>query len=668
MQVFQNFRIKQQIPGFRVIDFQNIYKGYGEQVLLDSVSFRINSGERVGVVGANGAGKSTLFSIITGDLAPDGGTVNYPKNMRIGCLRQNLENDALEIPLVEYTADAVSELREATAELKHIEQLMAADPDFSDEKLLRRHGELQSLFEQLGGYRLKSEAEAALSGLGFKPADFDRPLKSFSGGWRMRAALARVLIARPDALLLDEPSNYLDIPAVEWLCRFLKSYSGTLLLISHDRFLLNRLTNVTLEVNKGSVTRYAGNYDYYRRERASRAAMLDAQYQNQARKKEQMQRTIDRFRAKSTKAALAKSMQKALDRMEDVVLMDDLAVKGTLRLPPPPPAGTEAARIEKLSFGYENSNRMIFKDLNMEISSGDKLAFVGYNGMGKTTLLKLLISKLKPQAGRVVLGHHIVPGYLAQEFADLLVMENTVYDTVKAACAPGFPLNNLPAVLGSFGFPGDNAYKPCSVLSGGEKIRLCFARIFVNPPNLLILDEPTTHLDIAGREILQEVLQNYRGTLCLVSHDIEFVRNVATTIIRMKEFGVKKYFGNYDYYLEKIAQEELPQGESSKSVEKSDNNAKQRRQERARLRQQLSSEKRAAEKLVADWESKVEKLDARQNELLEKLAQPPGDDFGDLMRESAIVQEKLENATAEWEKAMEKLEAILAANAAIHED
>ena len=651
-----------------MIDFQNICKSYGEQLLMDNVCFRINSGDRVGVVGANGAGKSTLFSIITGELEPDSGSVNYPKNLRIGCLRQNLETSSLDTRLVEYTSDAVPELRQAAAELKEIEHILAENPDNADEKLLRRHDELQSTFEHRGGYRLKSEAEAALSGLGFKASDFEKPLKNFSGGWRMRAALARVLIAKPDALLLDEPSNYLDIPAVEWLCRFLKSYSGTLLLISHDRFLLNRLTNVTLEVNKGSVTRYAGNYDYYRRERANRAAMLDAQYQNQARKKEQMQRTIDRFRAKSTKAALAKSMQKALDRMEDVETMDDLTVKGTLRLPDPPPAGAEAARFENITFGYENSDRIIFKDLEMSINSGDKLAFVGYNGMGKTTLLKLLISKLKPQSGRVVLGHHIVPGYLAQEFADLLVMENTVYDTVKAAAAPDFPQNNIPAVLGSFGFPGDAAYKPCSVLSGGEKIRLCFARIFVNPPNLLILDEPTTHLDIAGREILQEVLQNYKGTLCLVSHDIEFVRNVATTIIAMKEHGVKKYFGNYDYFLEKTAAETAAAAPAAvKVVEKTDN-AKLRRQERAKQRQALSAEKKAAEKRVADLEQKVEKLDARQQELLAKLAEPPGADFGDLMRESAIVQDKLDAATALWEEAMEKLEEILAANAAIHED
>ena len=652
-----------------MIDFKNLSKSFGGSYVFKDVNCRVNTGERVGVVGPNGAGKSTLFSIITGEMFPDCGEVVIPKDFRLGIMRQHIADTDRQRTLLEFTADAIPELKSYSAELEELERKLDNASDDELDSLLKRHGFLQTTIEHLGVYHLEQEAKEALTSLGFPVERLNDPLSGFSGGWQMRAALARVLISHPDILLLDEPSNYLDIPAVEWLCRYLANFKGTLLLISHDRFLLNRLTNVTLEVNKGAVTRYAGNYDYYRRERANRAAMLDAQYQNQARKKEQMQRTIDRFRAKSTKAALAKSMQKALDRMEDVETMDDLAVKGTLRLPDPPASGAEAARIENLSFGYENSNREIFKDLNMEISAGDKLAFVGYNGMGKTTLLKLLIGKLKPQNGRVVLGHHIVPGYLAQEFADLLVMENTVYDTVKAAAAPNFPQNNLPAVLGSFGFPGDNAYKPCSVLSGGEKIRLCFARIFVNPPNLLILDEPTTHLDIAGREVLQEVLQQYKGTVCLVSHDIEFVRNVASTIIAMQEYGVKKYYGNYDYFLEKTAAENAANEPAEVKVqEKSDSNSKVRRQERARQRQALSAEKKAAEKQVAELEKKVEKLDARQQELLAKLAEPPGPDFGDLMRESAIVQEKLDKATADWEKAMEKLEEVLAANAAIHDD
>ena len=649
-----------------MIDFQDICKSYGAQTLLDHVSFRINSGDRVGVVGANGAGKTTLFSIITGDLAPDSGSVNLPRDLRIGCLHQNLDTGDLDTPVVNYTADAIAELRVIAAELHEIEEKMGRGE--ASERLLTRHGELQSSFEHLGGYTLKADAEAALCGLGFRPEALTDALKNFSGGWRMRAALARVLIARPDVLLLDEPSNYLDIPAVEWLCRFLKNYAGTLLLISHDRFLLNRLTNVTLEVNKGQVTRYPGNYDFYRRERAMRAQTMEARYQNQERRRAEMQRTIDRFRAKSTKAALARSLQKQLDRMEEVETLDDLAMKGTLRLPDPPKAGAEAARFEKVTFGY-TPDKLLFKDLDLDIGAGDRIAFIGYNGMGKTTLLKLLLGRLKPLAGRVVLGHHIVPGYLAQEFADLLVMENTVYDTVKAAAGPNFPLNNLPAVLGSFGFPGDNAYKPCQVLSGGEKIRLCFARIFVNPPNLLILDEPTTHLDIAGREVLQEVLRNYAGTLCLVSHDIEFVRNVATTIVAMRELGVKKYFGNYDYFLEKSAAENQPAPslKTAPAPEKSEN-SKARRQERARRRQALSEEKKRVAKQVSDLEKKMERYEARQTELLTRMAEPPGPDFGDMARELAVIQDRIQDVTAAWEQAMNELEKIQAANAAIHEE
>lgn len=652
-----------------MIDFQDISKSYGAQTLLDHVSFRINAGDRVGVVGANGAGKTTLFTIITGELRPDAGSVNLPRNLRIGCLKQSLEERDLDTPVAEYTADAIPELRDIARELHEIEHLLAEDSARDDAgRLLARHGELQSTFEHLGGYTLKAEAEAALCGLGFRPELLTAPVKSFSGGWRMRSALARVLIARPDVLLLDEPSNYLDIPAVEWLCRFLKGYAGTLLLISHDRFLLNRLTNVTLEVNKGAVTRYPGNYDFYRSEREHRAQTQEARYANQERKKEQMQRTIDRFRAKSTKAAQARSLQKALNRMEDVELMDDIAAKGTLRLPEPPKSGAEAARFEHITFGYDPA-RPLFRDMELAIGAGEKLAFIGYNGTGKTTLLKLLTGRLQPQSGRVVLGHHIVPGYLAQEFADLLVMENTVYDIVKAAVASNFPLNNLPAVLGSFGFPGENAYKPCGVLSGGEKIRLCFARIFVNPPNLLVLDEPTTHLDIAGRETLQEVLRNYTGTLCLVSHDIEFVRGVATGIIAMRDFGVRKYFGDYDYYLEKSAAESAgePEPAASAPAEKGDN-SKARRQERARQRQELSAEKTRVSKRVAELEKKMERYEARQAELLAKMAEPPGPDFGDLARELASVQRKIESGTDEWEKAMAELEKIQAANAAIHAD
>ena len=669
-----------------MIDFKDICKSYGGRDLLDHVTLRINSGDRVGIVGPNGAGKSTLFGIITGSVSPDKGSVATPKNLRLGMLAQNVPNCDLGRSLVEFTADAVSELRTITEELHALEKQLNEGGAVGDElaSLLKRHGELQTKAEHLGVYRLKPAAEQALSNLGFPVEDFLKPLKSFSGGWRMRAALARVLISEPDILMLDEPSNYLDIPAVEWLCKFLKSFPGTLLLISHDRFLLRKLAGIIVEVNNGQVTRYPGNYDYYCREREARRKNLEAAKRNSDRKREHMERVIDRFRAKATKAAQAKSWQKQLDKMEEIDLPDELGYSGAIRFPEPPPGGTEAARIENLSFSYSTEHE-IFRDINLNIDCGDKLAFIGFNGTGKTTLLKLLVGRLQPASGAVVLGHHCVIGYQAQEFAELLAPEQTVYDVVRGALPAGAPTADLMNVLGSFGFPGDDSAKPCKVLSGGEKIRLLFARIFVNPPNFLVLDEPTTHLDIAARELLQEALRQYKGTVCLVSHDIEFVRNVATGIIAMEPPGIRKYFGNYDYYLEKSenlhavniednVQKELKKHDApgkNQSADKPQNDdsgatAKERRRARAQARDQLFAAKRQAEMAVKDNEAQLERLEKRQAELVEQMSNPDNADLAAVSRELADIQRKIEITMSCWEQASLELEEILRKNAEIN--
>ena len=646
-----------------MIDFKDVTKCYGGEPILDKVSFRINPGDRVGVVGPNGAGKSTLFGIVTGDVPADHGTVALPKDHRIGILRQMLPTGASERELLEFTADAIPELADMTAELHTLEQQLHEGFDDNDrlQAALNRHGYLQSTIEHLGAYRLKTEAEQALTNLGFNPADFHRPLKSFSGGWQMRASMARVLISQPDILMLDEPSNYLDIPAVEWLCKFLKSFPGTLLLISHDRFLLRKLTNITLEVNNGKVTRYPGDYDYYRRERESRFKNLEAAKRNSDRKREHIEKVIDRFRAKATKAAQAKSWQKALDKMEEIELPDDLNYNGAIRFPEPPPGGIEAARIEKMTFGYDPA-KPILKDIDLTIDAGDKIAFIGYNGMGKTTLLKLLAGRLKPQSGRIVPGHHSVIGYQAQEFSELLVPEQTVFDVVRGNLPAGASTAGLMNVLGSFGFPGEASEKCCKVLSGGEKIRLLFARIFVNPPNFLILDEPTTHLDVAARELLQEALRQYKGTVCIVSHDIEFVRNVATTIIAMESPGIRKYFGNYDYYLEKSAQLRSDKVITApeQGPEESSDLARNRRRARAQARAALADDKKKAQKRVDELESRLAVLEKRQAELLDMVAVPSLKvDFAEAGRELSKVQKEIASIETAWETAAETLENIL---------
>ncbi len=646
-----------------MIDFQNISKSYGGRDILKEVSFRVNSGERVGIVGPNGAGKSTIFGIITGTVRPDAGVVAIPRDHRVGIMRQKVDAADLPRTLLDFTADAIPELHEYTRELHEIEAKMDQGglDDAELSRLLRRHGYLQSTIEHLGAYHLEQEASETLGNLGFDPKSLDRPVKEFSGGWQMRAALARVLISHPDVLLLDEPSNYLDVPAVEWLCRYLNNFPGTLILISHDRFLLRKLVRVILEVNSGAVTRYAGGYDYYCRERESRQKLLESAKRNLDRKREQMERVIDRFRAKSTKAAQAKSWMKKLDKLEEVELPDKLNYNGVIRFPDPPDGGIEAARIENISFGYTPDN-LLLKDVSLDIAAGDKIAFIGYNGLGKTTLLKLLVGKLKPLAGRVVLGHHSVPGYQAQEFTELLNDDLTVYDAVRGALPPAASTANLMNVLGSFGFSGDETEKRCGVLSGGERIRVQFARLFVNPPNFLILDEPTTHLDLAARELLQEALVQFPGTVCFVSHDIEFVRRVATTIVALTPGKVTKYFGNYDYYLEKSSSADQPSIKGGASPAASgaatELTAKERRQQRAHARQEISGAFKKAKECVAALEKKLDKLSDEKKVLVAKLSSGMKLDFAALKKELAKVENDITATENEWESAATELEAL----------
>ncbi len=649
-----------------MIDFINVSKSFGAQDILNQVNLRINPGERIGIVGPNGSGKSTLFAIICGEMTPDSGSVLLPGGMRISHLRQQLPSASEKRSLLDYVADAIPELNEFSRRLKELDHQLAELPADSPEQssLLRQHGELQSRFEALGGYHLRNDAKTALTGLGFSIASLDAPLTSFSGGWQMRAQLARVLIANPDILLLDEPSNYLDIPAVEWLCRFLKSFQGTLLLISHDRFLLKRLATVIIEVNQAELTRYAGDYDYYRHEREQRRLAIASAKRNQDRKIEHMQQTIERFRYKASKAAQAQSWIKQLNKIDRIEEMDDLSFSGSLVLPPPPPSGTEAARFENVTFSYKEYEPLL-NNISFEIKRNDKIAIVGYNGTGKTTLLKLLTGMLKPREGQVVLGHNVVLGYQAQEFSDILPPESTAYDVIRAAAGEKTSMSSLRSILGAFGFSGDEADKPVKVLSGGEKIRLCFARIFVNPPNLLVLDEPTTHLDISAREALQVAIKQYQGTVCMVSHDIEFVSSTAETILAMESPDVRKYYGNYQYYLEKV----VPSAEAVlEDAAESSDQRKERRRERARRRQELQEEKKKYEKEVARLEAKLEQTDTESRQILEQLNTGETTNFSTLNRRLHELHIDQERYTEEWEKAATKLEEILKLNAEIHAD
>jgi ATP-binding cassette subfamily F protein 3 len=522
-------------------------------------------------------------------------------------------------------------------------------------RLVDRMGALQHDFEHLGGYEMRTRAEAALSGLGFSESEFAKPFETFSGGWRMRAELARTLIGQPDTLLLDEPSNYLDVPAVEWLQRFLKGFAGTLMLISHDRYLLESLTDCTLEVSHGRVTRYAGGYGDYVRERAARLHRQRAAKKSQDRKLAQTERFIERFRAKNTKATQVQSRIKRLEKIDRLeVPEEDLAVS-LIRIPEPPHCGAEVLRLEDISHSYDG-DRWILRGVELRLERGDKVAVVGYNGMGKTTLLRLMAGQIEPRAGRRVVGHQVVVGYQSQDFAETMPPEVSAYHIVREASANSTD-KEVRTILGGFGFSGDAVTKPCGVLSGGEKIRLAFARLFVNPPNCLILDEPTTHLDIQGRQALETALQRYRGTVCLVSHDIAFMRSVAERIVAMEPPGIRCYVGGYDDYIGKRGALDTPA--PARDVGRSAPPAaepKATRRERARQRDADKERRKELNRQAREAERSIEALEEEQARLTERLTVGEAVDYAETNRRLQAIPAELRHWMHRWEEAVEALE------------
>ena len=651
-----------------MLDFQNISVHYGLQDVLSDVTFRVNKFERIGVVGPNGSGKSTLFKIILGELSPDHGELIVEERPRIGSTRQHPEPDTPEETLLEYSLRGVPGFHELEERMRELEGKL----DAGDKSVLREYGEVQTEFEHLGGYDLETRVKVALGGLGFTTEEFSKPFASFSGGWRMRAELSRVLASEPDLLLLDEPSNYLDLPAVDWLQRYLKQYPGTLMLISHDRYLLRTLTNIIVEVDAQTATRYEGNLDWYLREREVRYQHLLAAKENQDHHREQLQRFVDRFRAQATKAAQAQSRQKLIDKIDEerIILPKRYSRRGRLRLAEPPPSGIEMFRCENLFFSYDGV-RNVLHDVSFNVARGDKVALIGYNGLGKSTLMRLIAGTRQPTGGKAILGHNVLPGYLSQEFAETIPPDLSVYRIAKNAWQGATNVSgekNFRNQLGAFGFDENDVEKPSGVLSGGEKIRLAFLRLFLQTPNFLLLDEPTTHLDLDGRQLLQDALREYKGTILLVSHDIEFVRAVATSVLEITREGIRSFPGGYDYYLEK--REEMrpaggpvPAAEEKTAAEAKPAGAKlsskELRQQRAAERAKLAPKLRELKKRVETAEKKLEELQTALDAASEELFNPkPTTNFAEANRQVQIIQYEIDRYTKDWEDAATELEEL----------
>lgn len=539
-----------------MISLDNLTVSYGGWTLFDNISFLINPKDRIGLVGRNGAGKTTLLRIITGEQQPTSGHVTLNGECTIGYLPQTMRV-ADTTTLAEETAKAFDEVLRLEAEIASLTREIAERTDYESagyEQLLHRLNDAQDHYHILGGDTREADIEKTLLGLGFKRTDFGRGTSEFSGGWRMRIELAKLLLRRPSIFLLDEPTNHLDIESIQWLEEYLKNYNGAVLLISHDRAFLDNVTNRTVELSLGKVTDYKVSYSKYVVLRAERRAQQMAAYENQQRMIEKTEEFIEKFRYKPTKSNQVQSRIKQLERLERLEIEEEDLSTLNIKFPPAPRSGQIVAEINEagMSFGTKH----VFSGANFIIEKGDKIALVGRNGEGKTTLARMLIGQLTPTEGSVRLGANVNIGYYAQNQDDLMDGEFTVYDTLDRV-AVGDIRTRLRDILGAFLFRGEDIDKKVKVLSGGERARLAMARMMLEPRNLLILDEPTNHMDMRSKDILKSAIMKYDGTVVVVSHDREFLDGMVQKVYEFRDGGVKEYLGGIYYFLEKRKLESL---------------------------------------------------------------------------------------------------------------
>jgi ATPase subunit of ABC transporter with duplicated ATPase domains len=539
-----------------MISFSNISKQYGKQLVFVDASFQLNPGEKVGLVGPNGSGKTTLFRMVVGEEEPDDGAVSVPKRLNMGYFRQDVEEMRGRSTLDEAIAGS-GRLGDLHHELESLHRAME-DPGQADrmDTVLERFGHVQEEYEHLGGYALEAQAREVLHGLGFRDDQIDADVGELSGGWKMRVALARVLLGRPDVLLMDEPTNHLDIESIIWLERFLKLFSGALLMTSHDREFMNRIVSKIAEIDGGEIVVYSGNYDFYERERAIRAANQQAAFARQQAMFAKEQRFIERFKTHAAKAAQVQSRIKALDKIERIELPKQRqAVKFEFRQPPR--SGDQVVVIENLHKAY--GARVIYEGLNLTVRRGERWAVMGRNGAGKTTLLRMIAGASAPDSGTVKLGASLTMGYFAQQSLDVLDPDLTIIEQLQKDF-PRDGLGSLRTLAGAFQFCGDDVDKKIRALSGGERSRLAMARMLYDPPNFLVLDEPTNHLDLATKEMLVESLSRFEGTMIFVSHDRTFLRGLASRVLELSgDAGDGSeplvYPGSYVEYVEKTGHE-----------------------------------------------------------------------------------------------------------------
>ena len=646
-----------------MLTVSQLSKSFSGRILFDDVSLQVNRGDRIGLVGPNGAGKSTLFSLILGEASPDTGQITIEKSATIGFLPQETAA-AKDETVLELALATTPELSEAQKVIKQHE-LGSGSDDGAYHRALH-------IFDEHGGWQLEPKAKRVLAGLAFCESDFDRTAHAMSGGWIMRAHLARLLVMEPDLLLLDEPTNHLDLESLQWFQEFLRNYPGAIVMISHDREFLNQLVGSIVEIANAKLVRYRGNWDNYVEEKAAREVQQLSAYKNQQKEIASLQLFADRFRAKASKASQAQSKLKQIDRMEKIGAPTAPGKTIKFHFPQPPRSGLRAITLKDVNHAY--GDLVVYRGLNFHAERGQRTVLVGPNGAGKSTLLKLLGGVLPVQHGTREPGHNVRVGYFSQNRIDVL---NTKLTVLESALDAPNPVSEQTArtVLGAFLFRGDDVFKSVAVLSGGEKSRLALVKLLLDPPNLLLMDEPTTHLDIGSIDALIGALKQYHGTLIFISHDVHFIRAIATSVLHITvspaQTGSRltSYPGNYQYYLDKSkavsARTALTAGSSPNNGQLTTENVARRagglREQKVQKRLQaeartaIARKKREKEKHVHALEMKIAALEGQQRELVTALEDPaayqPGGRAVALNRELSAVTDDLARLTKEWETA-----------------
>ncbi|PAY06365.1 glycosyl transferase family 1 [Bradyrhizobium sp. UFLA03-84] len=534
-----------------MIRLDNVSKQVGHQILFIEASAALQKGEKIGLVGPNGAGKTTLFRMISGREIPDEGQVSLDRGISIGYFSQDVGEMSGRSAVAE-VMDGAGPVSVVAAELRELEAAMA-DPDKADEMddIIARYGEVQHQFEELDGYALDGRAREALAGLGFSQEMMDGDVGKLSGGWKMRVALARILLMRPDVMLLDEPSNHLDLESLIWLEQFLKGYEGALLMTSHDREFINRIINKVVEIDAGQLTTYSGNYEFYEQQRALSDKQQQAQFERQQAMLAKEIKFIERFKARASHAAQVQSRVKKLDKIERV---EPPRRRQTVafEFQPAPRSGEDVVSLKNVHKAY--GSKRIYDGLDFMIRRRERWCVMGINGAGKSTLLKLVAGSTDPDDGAVAIGGSVKMGYFAQHAMDLLDGERTVFQSLEDAF-PQAGQGSLRALAGCFGFSGDDVEKKCRVLSGGEKARLVMAKMLFDPPNFLVLDEPTNHLDLATKEMLINALSEFEGTMLFVSHDRHFLAALSNRVLELTPEGIHQFGGGYTEYVARTGHE-----------------------------------------------------------------------------------------------------------------